>query len=327
MFRAQKNKPKRKQQMNKKEKRITTIGGQALIEGIMMRGPKKTYIVVRNTQGEIISEEYKFTPIKEKHAVLGMPFIRGSVSFIESMKMGYSTLLRSLDLSGFAEEEEESKFDKWISDKLGDKMNAVIMGIGGVLGVGLAVLLFFLLPTVISNLLINLFGERFGPWRSVAEGVMRIGIFLSYVAACSLMKDIKRVFMYHGAEHKTIFCYEANEELTVENVKRHSRFHPRCGTSFMVIILLLGIIVGFFIPFTNPFLRTGVKILTIPIVVGIGYELIKLCGKFSNIFTSIISAPGKWVQRITTKEPDEKMIEVAIEALKRVIPENGEDLL
>jgi len=315
--------------MNSKEnkKKYTSIGGQALIEGIMMRGPEKTFVAVRNKEKEIITKEVFFTPLKEKYKFLGWPLIRGTVSFIESMKMGYDTLSLSLDLSGLSEEEEESKFDKWLSEKLGDKMNSIIMGIGAVLGVALAVLLFYFLPTLVCNLVSNIMNKDLGMLRSVIEGVMRIAIFLCYVALCSLMSDIKRVFMYHGAEHKTIFCYEAGEELTVENVRKHSRFHPRCGTSFMIIILMLGIIVGFFIPFTNPFLRTGIKILCIPIVVGIGYEFIKYAGKHDNVCTRILSAPGKWVQRITTKEPDDDMIEIAIEALKLVIPENGEDIV
>ena len=156
---------------------------------------------------------------------------------------------------------------------------------------------------------------------------MRILIFILYVAAVSLIPDIKRVFQYHGAEHKTIFCYEAAEEMTVENVRKHSRFHPRCGTSFMVLILLIGIFVGIFIPFENPFLRSLAKIICIPIVMGVGYELIKICGRYQNILTAIVSAPGKWVQRLTTKEPDDKMIEVAIAAMSKVIPEDGADLL
>ena len=313
--------------MSNNNKKYTSIGGQALIEGIMMRGPEKTFVAVRNKDKEIVTKEVFFTPLKEKYKFLGWPLIRGTVAFIESMKMGYDTLSLSLDLSGLAEEEEESKFDKWLSEKLGDKMNSVIMGIGAVLGVALAVLLFYFLPTLVCNLASNLLGKELGMIRSVIEGVMRIAIFLCYVALCSLMSDIKRVFMYHGAEHKTIFCYEAGEELTVENVRKHSRFHPRCGTSFMIIILLLGIIVGFFIPFTNPFIRTGIKILCIPIVVGVGYEFIKYAGKHDNVCTRILSAPGKWVQRITTKEPEDDMIEIAIKALTLVIPEDSEEIV
>lgn len=308
--------------------KITSIGGQALIEGILMRGPKKITIATRNKEGEIELEPMNFVPLKEKYPILGWPVIRGMVAFIESLKMGYQAIEISAEKSGMLEEEEEpSKFEKWLDKTFGSKANDVIMGIGGVLGVILAVALFFFLPTLLFNLLKNWIGEGLAPWRSVFEGVMRIVIFVVYVILCALMPDIKRVFQYHGAEHKTIFCYEAGEELTVENVRKHGRFHPRCGTSFMIIMLVLGIVIGFFIPFENPFLRTGIKLLCIPIVVGLGYELIKFCGRHDNWFTRIIAAPGKWMQRITVKEPDDRMIEVAIAAMKDVIPENGEDLL
>ena len=168
-------------------------------------------------------------------------------------------------------------------------------------------------------------GDRF--FRSLFEGVIRIGLFLLYIILCTQMSDMKRVFQYHGAEHKTIFCYESDEPLTVENVRKHTRFHPRCGTSFLVIMLLVGIIVGLFIPITDPILRTIVKILLLPVSCGIGYEIIKLCGKYDNTFTHILAAPGLWAQRITTKEPDDSMIEVAIKAMEAVIPENGEDII
>ena len=203
------------------------------------------------------------------------------------------------------------------------------MGIAGVLGVALAILLFFVLPTWIFNLLLLPLPALGGNllYRSIIEGVMRIGIFLVYLILCSRMKEIHRVFEYHGAEHKTIFCYENEEPLTVENVKRHIRFHPRCGTSFMIIMLMLGIIIGFFIPFSNPFLRSAVKILCLPVTVGLGFELIRICGKYDNLATRIIAAPGLWMQRITTKEPSDDMIEVAIKAIEAVIPENGEDVV
>ncbi|MBQ4257522.1 MAG: DUF1385 domain-containing protein [Clostridia bacterium] len=315
--------------MRSKEKclRITSIGGQALIEGIMMRGPKKTCIAVRNPGGEIVFEEVDLHPIKEKYPVLGFPFIRGTVAFIESLKIGYGALSRSIELSGMEEEDEPSKFERWLTKKFGEKVDSFIMGLAGVLGVALAVFLFIFLPILLFNLLLKVCGEGLAPWRSLCEGVMRILIFILYVAAVSLIPDIKRVFQYHGAEHKTIFCYEAAEEMTVENVRKHSRFHPRCGTSFMVLILLIGIFVGIFIPFENPFLRSLAKIICIPIVMGVGYELIKICGRYQNILTAIVSAPGKWVQRLTTKEPDDKMIEVAIAAMSKVIPEDGADLL
>lgn len=309
-----------------KKKRITSIGGQALIEGILMRGPHKTAVAVRQPDGEVSLQELAIHPIREKYPILGWPFIRGTVNFIESMTMGYKALELSAEKAG-VEEEEPGKFDKWLNKTFGAKADSVIMAVGGVLGVLLAIALFFFLPTWIFNLMKSWIGEGFAPWRAVFEGVLRILLFVLYVSLVSLMPDIRRVFEYHGAEHKTIFCYEADEELTVENVKKYPRFHPRCGTSFMILMLLIGIIVGFFIPFENPFLRTGVKILCIPVVVGIGYELIKLCGRTDNLLTRIVSAPGKWMQRLTVKEPDDGMIEVAIAAMKEVIPENGEDLL
>lgn len=309
-----------------KTKCITSIGGQALVEGIMMRGPKVTETAVRLSDGSISTKQIATNFIKEKYPFMGLPILRGIAAFIDSLSVGYKALSYSVEESGLDEDEELTKFDKWVQKTFGDKMMNVIMGISTVLGVLLAVALFFVLPTFIFNLIRDYWaGAQIAPWRSVIEGIMRIAIFIIYIYLCSRLPEIHRLFQYHGAEHKTIFCYENNEELTVENVRRHSRFHPRCGTSFLVIMLLLGIIVGFFIPFGNPFVRTIVKILCIPLIVGIGYEFIRLCGRTDNTLTHIISAPGLWVQRITTQEPDDSMIEVAIEAMKKVIPENGED--
>ena len=185
------------------------------------------------------------------------------------------------------------------------------------------------MPALSFNLIYNYtgIGDGFLPWRSTFEGVIRILIFIAYIGICSLILSVKRVFQYHGAEHKTIFCYENKEELTVENVRKHSRFHPRCGTSFLVLMLIVGIVVGFFIPFENPFLRTSAKLLLLPVSVSIGFELIKICSKYDNIITRIVAAPGLWMQRITVKEPDDGMIEVAIAAMRDVIPENGEDII
>lgn len=245
---------------------------------------------------------------------------------IDSLRIGFKALNESAEKSVEGlEEEEPSRFEKWLDRVFGEKIMNVIMGIAMVLGLAVAVALFFMLPTWLVNLIKMGGGEGLEPWRSLIEGVMRIAIFIGYVALCGLQPDLRRTFQYHGAEHKTIFCYENGEELTVENVRRHIRFHPRCGTSFMVIMLGLGIVVGFFIPFTNPLLRTFVKLLCIPLVMGLGYELIRLCGRRDNRLTRIIAAPGLWVQRITTKEPDDSMIEVAIAAMEKVIPENGED--
>lgn len=298
------------------------------MEGIMMLGPNKTAAAFCNKDGIIETEELEFHPMKEKYPILGKPFIRGIFSMIDTMKLGMKALEKSADkITEDDDTIEDSKFDKWLNDKLGDKMTGVITAIGSVLGIVLSVVLFIYLPSVIFNGINYLTGEAVSGFRSIAEGLMRILIFVGYLLLVSKIPDIKRVFMYHGAEHKTIFCYENELELTVENVRKQIRFHPRCGTSFMVIMIVLGIIVGFFIPFTNPVIRTACKLLTLPLVVSLGYELIKLCGKYDNKLTRIIATPGLWVQRITTKEPSDKMIETAIAAMKEVIPENGEDLI
>ena len=307
--------------------KITSIGGQALLEGIMMTGPYKTAAAFCDKDGNITTEEMKVTHLKDKYPILGKPFIRGIFSFIDSLTMGMNAIELSADKAGLDDGEELSKFEKWLNDKLGDKIGKVITVIGSVLGVALAIVLFMLVPTLIFNLIKRFAGEGIEPLRAVFEGLLRLAVFVAYVSLVALVPDIKRTFMYHGAEHKTIFCYENELELTVENVRKQSRFHPRCGTSFLIILILLGIIVGMFIPVTNPLLRTLCKILTLPIVINLGYELIKLCGRHDNALTRIIAAPGLWMQRITTKEPDDKMMEAAIAAIKEVIPENGEDLL
>lgn len=304
---------------------ITSIGGQALIEGILMRGPRRTEVAVRQSDGTISTREMETGSLAGKYPILRWPVLRGVAALIDSLSVGYRALSWSADRAG-AEEEEPSRFDRWIEKTFGDKMMNAVMAAGTALGLLLAVVLFFVLPTFLFNLLRDYAaGPAVAPWRSVFEGVLRIGIFVAYVVFCSRVPEVNRLFQYHGAEHKTIFCYENDEALTVENVRCHSRFHPRCGTSFIVIMLLLGILVGFFIPFGNPFLRTLAKLLCVPVIVGVGYELIRLCGRHDNTLTRIVSAPGLWVQRITTKEPDDSMIEVAIAAMKAVIPENGED--
>ena len=313
--------------MAEKTKIITSIGGQALMEGIMMRGPKITSVAVRKPDGEIHISERPTESLKDKYPILGWPIIRGTAAMIDSLRVGFSALNESAEKSmeGLDDEEEMSRFEKWLDRVFGEKIMNVIMGVAMVLGLAIAIALFFVLPTWLVNLMKLGTGEGIESWRSLIEGAMRIAIFIGYVALCGLQPDLRRTFQYHGAEHKTIFCYENHEELTVENIRRHGRFHPRCGTSFMVIMLGLGIVVGFFIPFTNPFLRTFVKLLCIPVVMGLGYELIRICGRHDNLLTRIIAAPGRWVQRITTKEPDDRMIEVAIAAMEKVIPENGED--
>ena len=311
-----------------KTKRITSIGGQALIEGIMMVGPKKVTAAFCDEKGNISTEDIEARWTREKHPLLGKPFIRGIFSMIDTFRLGYKALSISADkLTQGDEGEELSGLDKWLDEHLGEKMTALVMTVGCVLGVGLAILLFFFLPTVLFNLLQGVVPGDISPWRSVFEGFLRIAIFVGYILLVSLLPDMRRTFQYHGAEHKTIFCYENDLPLTVENVRRQGRFHPRCGTSFLILMLLIGIIIGFFIPFENPFLRTVTKLLCIPLMVNIGYELQKACARRTGLLSRIITAPGLWMQRITVKEPDDKMIEAAIAAMEAVIPENGEDLI
>lgn len=320
-------------------KKITSIGGSALIEGIMMRGPKRTTVAVRTGENEIYTEDVSITTLGEKCKIFKVPFIRGIAGLVDSMRLSYKSLMLSANKAieaGEIEEEEPSKFEKWLDEKFGDKILKIVMVFASILGVALALFLFFFLPTFLFNLC-GLFipsfqGEtpdvRF--YQSIFEGVLKIVLFLVYIVVCSQMTEMKRVFMYHGAEHKTIFCYENDEELTVENVKKQTRFHPRCGTSFMILMLIIGIVIGLFVPvapFGLTFLRPVIKILLLPVSCGVGYELIKICGKHDNILTRIIAAPGLWAQRITTKEPDEKMCEVAIKAMLAVIPDDGTDIV
>lgn len=307
----------------------TSIGGQALMEGIMMRGPKKTTVAVRVPDKTIDIENLEVKFLKDKSKFFTLPFIRGIAGMYDSMSIGFKAMSMAADkaIPEDEEDKEPSKFDRWLSRVLGEKAMSYIMVFASTIGILLAIGLFFFLPTLIYNLIYDYSGVGlwFAPWRSTFEGILRILIFMAYIGICSLIPAVKRVFQYHGAEHKTIFCYENEEELTVENVRKHSRFHPRCGTSFLVLMLLVGIIIGFFIPFENPFLRTSVKLLLLPLSIGVGYELIKVCAKYDNIVTRMIAAPGLWMQRITVKEPTDDMIEVAIAAMTEVIPENGED--
>ncbi len=421
--------------MASKTKKITSIGGSALIEGIMMRGPKKNTVCVRTGKDELYTEDVTVTFLAQKAKIFKLPFFRGFAGLIDSMRLSYKSLMLSADkaVESVEIDEEPSKFEKWLDEKFGDKLMKILMAFASVLGVALAIGLFFFLPSFlfdVSGSFIPAFRDdsvysytvtdntttvqfmdeaekeltvpfavtdtgkvwtvldekdenglykitvtdETNPagngtvsmrnmrnwkrvyiktaengaalsakqkmdvsqeglqrlWKSIFEGVLKIVLFLGYIILVSQTKDMKRVFMYHGAEHKTIFCYENDEELTVANVKKQIRFHPRCGTSFMVIMLLLGILIGLFVP-ANPFgiafLRPLFKILLIPVTCGIGYELIKLCGRHDNTFTRIIAAPGLWAQHITTKEPDDDMIEVAITAIKAVIPDDGSDII
>lgn len=358
----------KEQSANACYRKKTSIGGQALIEGIMMRGPKKISMAVRNPEGKMVVETWE-SDASQKPAYYKAPFLRGIFGFIDSMKFGYKCLMRSAEIAGLEDIEDNSNkakkknednvaFDSSIeiesestekveeqhleskteeSQKSNIMMN-VIMVIASVLGVVLALVLFKGLPETLYELLKKiapaLDGEGYGYQliRSLFVGVFKILILIAYMALVSLMKDIRRTFMYHGAEHKSIACYEAGLDLTVENVRKQRRFHPRCGTSFLIVMVIVSIFVTMFIPATlsdngvlNVIFRTAISIALLPLMMSIGYELIKLAGKYDNVFTRIISAPGIWLQRITTKEPEDNMIECAITALKNVIPDDGSD--
>ncbi len=313
--------------------RKTAVGGQALIEGIMMMHPKgKAAISVRTPDGTIDTEMLEVKHIKDKIKFLGWPLIRGIVNYIESMMFGYKCLMISAEKSGLEdieEEENSSKLDKWLNDHLNKKVMGVITAIASVLGVGLAFLLFFYLPTIAVDFINRIAGEALTNFRALFEGIIRMAIFVVYIALVSLMKDIKRTFMYHGAEHKTIFCYEKGLELTVENVKKMSRYHPRCGTSFIFVIIIISVIISSAISVAFPELRNqtvvwmAIKLLILPLVTGLSYEFIRYAGKHDNALVKFLAAPGLWMQRLTTKEPDEDMIEVALASFMAVI--DGED--
>ena len=303
------------------------IGGQAVIEGVMMRGIDKAAMACRLPDGEIDMEIWPIKGGKNVPWYRKIPFVRGVFNFIVSMIDGYKCISRSAEKQIIDDDDEElTRFEKWLDEKLGDKIMPIISGISIVIGVALAVVLFMMVPSWISKG-INYFIPLNGFARNVIEGLLKIAIFIGYTALTALMKDIRRTYEYHGAEHKTITCYEHGEELTVENVKKHSRFHPRCGTSFIFLVLFISIFVNtvLHLPWSSVFIRMLCKIAVLPLIMGIAYELIRLAGKYDNAVTRIISAPGLAIQHITTREPDGEEIECAIAALKAVIPENKED--
>ena len=305
------------------EKFKTMIGGQALIEGIMMRGPEKQSIVVRTPEGLVVkTEDLKL--VAKKHPILGWPLIRGVVNFGASMANGISALMYSADF--YPEEAgEPSKFDQWLEKKIGsEKMEQFVIYISLILGIGLAVGLFVLLPTFLAGLFPGLRGNFF--FRNLVEGVLKIVLFMGYLILVSQMKDMKRVFSYHGAEHKTIRCYEAQLPLTVENVRPMTRKHPRCGTSFLMVVICISILLGAVIRVDNTLARMGIHLLLLPVIVAISYEFNRLVGRHDNGLTRILTAPGQWMQNFTTQEPDDSMIEVAIKALEEVLPsQEGSD--
>lgn len=285
----------------------------------MMRGPILSSMATRMPDGSIDVETWNTYKDKKIHWTRKAPFIRGIFNMVDSMVVGYGCLMKSAEKAG-VEDEEPSKFDRWLEQKLGDNMMKVLGTVAVVLGVGLAAVLFVLIPTGLSSLFKPVIGAGIG--LSLIEGLIKVIILVGYMWLCSRMAEIHRVFEYHGAEHKSIACYEAGLPLTVENVRPQRRFHPRCGTSFLFLVVFISIIVGSFISWDNALLRMLIKLLLIPVVVGISYELIKLAGRSDGLFTRIISAPGLWLQHITTCEPDDGQIECAIAALIAVIPED-----
>jgi uncharacterized protein YqhQ len=298
----------------------TMIGGQALIEGILMRGPTKQAIVIRKSDGTLVDKVEEPHFVREKHKWLGWPIIRGAVAFIESMVYGVKALTYSANMLPEDEQEEPSKFEAWVEKKLGsEKAEKFFIDLAVVLGVVLSVGLFVLLPTLIAGWVTDAGATTF--WRNFTEGGIRIVIFLLYMYFCTKSPDLKRVFEYHGAEHKTIFCYEKGLELTVDNVRPQSRFHPRCGTSFLFIVMIISIFVFSFLSWSNPLVRMATRIALLPVVMGFSYEIIHWAGAHDNWLSTALSAPGKALQRLTTAEPDDGMMECAIEALKLVIPE------
>lgn len=301
----------------------TSIGGQALMEGILMRGPKKQAIVCRTADG-LVEKVEDLKLIKDRYPILGLPFIRGIVTFLDSMIKGMQALMYSAELLP-EELQEDDPIDRWIEKHFSaDKAKKLIVYVAVFLGIALSMFLFVFLPAFIVGFVKPIYNNYF--LRNLSEGVVRIAILLGYMRLCCCVSDVKRLFAYHGAEHKTIFCYEHGKALTVENVRPESRFHPRCGTSFLLVVVIVSVLVNSVVKVSNTFARMGCHLLLLPVVVGISYEINRWCGLHDNRLSAFLSAPGKWLQRMTTNEPDDSMIECAIRAMELVIPENqGED--
>lgn len=317
-----------------KEQHMTSIGGQAVIEGVMMKGPYKTTVAVRKPDGEI-ERKIDDNGTKTRKRFFKLPIIRGCVNFIDSLVTGMGALMYSaefVDIEG-DEEETESKFDRWLENTFGDKIKDIVIYVSIAISLVFSIALFMILPTFLTK-----GAEKLGSlaglsyltdshlFTSLFEGVIRMAIFIGYLALVSCMSDIKRVFEYHGAEHKTIACYEAGEELTVENVKKHKRFHPRCGTSFLLFVMIVSILLFALLPRVDMvILRVLMRLALLPVVAGISYELIKWAGRSKSRCVGWLSKPGLWLQKLTTREPDESQIEVAIASMEPCIPENKEE--
>lgn len=299
--------------------RLNKVGGQAVLEGVMMKAGERTVTTCRKEDGSLVVNDSKFVSVRKKHKILNIPILRGVINFVEMMLLSFKTLGASADALGI--EEEDGKCEKWLKKHLGVGLVDVIMVIAMILGVALALFLFMFLPGLLSDFINYLAAGRVGPTlKALIEGASKLLIFLVYLWLVSLIPDIKRTFMYHGAEHKSIACFESGTELTPENAKNYTRFHPRCGTSFMFVMIALGIIAGMVVnnifPSLGRFALTGIRLAILPLVMGLGYEFIMFAGKHDNVITRALSAPGLWVQRITTKEPTEQMLEVAIVSIK-----------
>jgi len=294
-----------------------------VLEGVMMKGPEDMAVAVRKSDGEIVIDKKKVSSATKKCKILKLPIIRGVVNFVESMVLGIKTLMFSADLYDMGEDDptyKPSKFDMWLEKHL--SKDAVVY-VSLVLALGLSVLLFVLLPAFITKY--TTFFIQNHIIKSLIEGVIRMAIFVVYIYLASLAKDIRRVFMYHGAEHKTIFCYEKGEELTVENVRKQPRLHPRCGTAFLIEVMIISIVAFSVISWDSLLVRICLKLLLLPVIAGVAYEFLKFSGRSNSKCVAILTKPGLWLQKITTREPDDSQIEVAIASMKEVIPENRED--
>ncbi len=304
------------------EKFRTSVGGQALMEGIMMRGPKKICCAVRRPDGAI---DLTYEDV-HSHWYNKIPLVRGVCNMVENLCSGYKYLMHSADIAMTEEEQEaeQSRLDKWLEEHTGPVFQNVLMTASALLGVVLALFLFLYLPTFLTGLLSTVVPLSRWP-RVIIEAVLKLAIFLGYMFLCSRTKEIHRVFAYHGAEHKTIACYEAGEELTVENIRRHTRFHPRCGTSFLILVILISIVLYAVLPWTSTALRVLYKLAMLPLLVAISYEILRWSGRSNSWLARAVAVPGLWLQRLTTFEPEDDMIEVAIAAVTPVLPDNPEE--
>ena len=301
----------------------TNIGGQAVIEGVMMRGKKMYALAVRTPDGTITVEKTQLDNVLSRHGIFKLPVFRGMAAFVESLILGVKIIMRSAQLAGLEDETEEpSKFEKYLTEKFGDKLGDILIYFSVCVSIIFSIGLFFMLPVVIGSFFKPILP---GTWAlSIVEGIVRIAIFLLYIWLISNMEEIRRVYQYHGAEHKTINCFEHGEELTVENVKKHTRLHKRCGTSFLLIVMIISMVVFFFVRTDTIWLRLLSRIVLVPFVAGISYEVIKWAGNSDSKLVNIVSKPGLCLQKLTTKEPDGEQIEAAIAAMKGVLEDEPE---